>query len=89
MNGISEESPQRLTPKDIGDRVWKGFGMSIHGGVDVDNHAQGDLAIGAHTSGNVVVLRTLDVAFFKPKTDVVVHPAGAIKLEEKGKMQLD
>ena len=67
--------------------------MSIHGGVNVDNRAQGDLAIGApgrdNTRGNVVVLRTHDVAFFKPKTDVVVHPAGAIKLEEKGKMQLD
>ena len=59
--------------------------MSIHGGVDVDDHAQGDLVIGAPASGNVVVLRTLDVAFLKPSTEMEVDPAGAIKLEEKGK----
>ena len=89
LTGISEELPQRLSPKEIGHPLWKGFGMSIQGGVDVDNHAKGDLAIGAtgrkNSKGNVVVLRTLDVAFFKPDTEVVVDPAGAIKLEDKGK----
>ena len=65
--------------------------MSIHGGVNVDNRAQGDLAIGApgrdNTTGNVVVLRTHDVAFLKPSTKIELDPDGAIKLEEKGKTQ--
>ena len=60
--------------------------MSIISGVDVDDHAQGDLAIGAPISSNVVVLRTLDVAFLNPSTEIEMDPAGAIKLEEKGKI---
>ena len=62
--------------------------MSIVGGVDVDSHAQGDLAIGApgndSVSGNVVVLRTLEVAFLKPKTEIEMHPNEAIMLEDTG-----
>ena len=78
--------PQRLSPREIGSgHPWKGFGMSIHGGVDVDNLAQGDLAIGAPTSGNVMVLKTLNVAFLDPSTEIEMDPKGAIKLEEKGK----
>ena len=88
---ISEESPQSLSPKDIGHTLWKGFGMSIQGGVDVDNHAQGDLAIGApgkdNSEGNVVVLKTLDVAFLEPDTEIELDPTGAVKLEKKGKTQ--
>ena len=53
--------------------------------VDVQNHPQGVLAIGAPLSGNVVVLKTLDVIFFKPSTEIEVDPPGYIKLEEKGK----
>ena len=58
--------------------------MSIISGVDVDDHAQGDLAIGAPISSNVVVLRTLDVAFLNPSTEIEMDPIGAIKLEEMG-----
>ena len=61
--------------------------MSIFSGMDVDDHAHGDLAIGAPISSNVVVLRTLDVAFLNPSTEIEMDPAGAVKLEEKGKIQ--
>ena len=82
--------PQRISPKDLGQPTLSGFGfgMSIVGGVDVDVHAQGDLAIGApgkgSASGNVVVLRTLEVAFLKPKTEIEMDPNGAIMLEDTG-----
>ena len=58
--------------------------MSIFSGMDVDDHAHGDLAIGAPISSNVVVLRTLDVAFLNPSTKIEMDPIGAIKLEEMG-----
>ena len=89
MIEILDEMPQRLSPKSLGESTLKGFGMRIFGGVDVDGFAQGDLVIGApgqgSESGNVVVLRTLEVAFLDPITEIEVKPEGAIKLEDTGK----
>ena len=62
--------------------------MSITGGIDVDGFARGDLAIGAPgkdlASGNVVLLRTLEVAHLKPETEMESDPSGAVRLQDTG-----
>ena len=66
------------------------FGLSIFGGVNVDNFAQGDLAIGApgkaSDSGNVVIFKTRDVVFLTPTTEEPeIVPPLALKITDKGK----
>ena len=86
---ISGEKPQRIGAEIFGQRLNL-FGSSIFGRVNVDDFAQGDLAIGApgkaSDSGNVVILKTRDIVFLTPTTEEPeIVPPFALLLTDKGK----
>jgi len=54
---------QQLSARIISDSL-RGFGASISRGVDIDDNAHPDLAVGAYVSGEVVLLRTNPVIRF-------------------------
>ncbi|XP_046403622.1 integrin alpha-9-like [Ischnura elegans] len=62
-NGLNAKFSQRITAQDIGSSL-KGFGMSITKGSDIDANQYNDIAVGAFSSGNVVLLRSHPVIAF-------------------------
>nr|CAI5856746.1 unnamed protein product [Callosobruchus analis] len=62
--GMNIKPCQTIVGKHI-DHNIKGFGISFSKTVDIDGNGKGDLAIGAHLSGHVVLLRTLPTAVIK------------------------
>ncbi|KAK6483173.1 integrin alpha-4-like isoform X1 [Huso huso] len=55
--GISQSYSQRITG-NINGNVFKMFGQSVSGGIDVDGNGYPDVAVGAFMSDSAVVLRT-------------------------------
>lgn len=60
VSGLKTKFAQKITASDVNFRL-KGFGLSISTGKDIDNNFYPDLAIGAPTSAQAVILRSKPV----------------------------
>ncbi|XP_043271605.1 integrin alpha-8-like [Venturia canescens] len=59
-NGLTTRYSQRIGGKSISNAI-RGFGASISQPRDIDGNAYADIAVGAHQSGDVVLLRSQPV----------------------------
>ncbi|XP_066932458.1 integrin alpha-V-like [Clytia hemisphaerica] len=61
QNGLRVNQPQRIAASDVSNTPPQGFGISLAGGVDIDNNKYPDLAVGAFRDAKAYVLRTKPV----------------------------
>ncbi|KAJ8926007.1 hypothetical protein NQ315_009862, partial [Exocentrus adspersus] len=59
--GVDLQPCQRIVGKNVSPEI-RGFGISISRPADMDENGSPDIAVGAHLSGNVVLLRSSPVA---------------------------
>ncbi|KAK3883405.1 hypothetical protein Pcinc_012280 [Petrolisthes cinctipes] len=79
--GLRTTHSQRLVPEHFtGTPAMKGFGMALSRGIDVDDNAYPDLAIGSFLSGHAVVIRSRPVA--KLESSITTTPP-SITVEDK------
>ncbi|KAJ8949237.1 hypothetical protein NQ318_022750, partial [Aromia moschata] len=58
--GVEQKYSQRIVGKDISSEI-RGFGISISRPADIDANGYEDIVVGAHKSGNAVLLRSRPV----------------------------
>ncbi|KAK4318879.1 hypothetical protein Pmani_010143 [Petrolisthes manimaculis] len=79
--GLRTTHSQRLVPEHFtGTPTMKGFGMALSRGIDVDDNAYPDLAIGSFLSGHAIVVRSRPVATL---VGSVIATPSSITLQEK------
>ena len=61
-DGLVMDPVQVIRPSDLTTTsLISGFGVSLSGGMDMDDNTYPDLAVGAHTSGSTILLRARPV----------------------------
>lgn len=77
--GLSSRYSQKLEPRKFKYGDFRGFGMAISRGIDVDFNKYPDIAVGSFDSGHAAVFRTRPVASLNA---VLISNPPRIKLED-------